>query len=66
MIVFIAKAYNVLSLIPIAKMALSNETVDPFLQIFEDAKLQVVMDTTRHPSKPYGSKEDDADALKSL
>ncbi|XP_028776287.1 uncharacterized protein LOC114733043 [Neltuma alba] len=66
MIVFIAKAYNVLSLIPIAKMALSDETVDPFLQIFDDNKLQVVMDTIRHPSKPYGSKEDDVDALKSL
>ncbi|KAI9116280.1 hypothetical protein K1719_012447 [Acacia pycnantha] len=66
MIVFIAKAYNVLSLIPIAKMALSDETVDPFLHIFDDTKLQVVMDTGRHPSKPYGSKEDDADALKSL
>ncbi|KAF7824575.1 Protein EFR3-like B [Senna tora] len=66
MIVFISKAYNVLSLIPIAKMALSDETVDPFLQIFDDSKLQAVMDTIRKPSKPYGSKEDDADALKSL
>lgn len=40
--------------------------IDPFLQIFDDSKLQAVMDSIRRPSVPYGSKEDDADALKSL
>ena len=40
--------------------------VDPFLQLFNDSQLQAVMDTIRQPSKVYGSKEDDEDALKSL
>lgn len=40
--------------------------VDPFLQLVNDSKLQSVDDTVRQPSKAYGSKEDDEDALKSL
>ncbi|AES87954.1 hypothetical protein MtrunA17_Chr4g0019461 [Medicago truncatula] len=66
MIVFTSKAYNILSLISIAKMALTDKTVDPFLQLVNDSKLQSVDDTVRQPSKAYGSKEDDEDALKSL
>ncbi|OIV99681.1 hypothetical protein TanjilG_17491 [Lupinus angustifolius] len=66
MIIFTSKAYNVLSIISIAKMALSEKTVDPFLQLVDDNKLQAVTDTIRQPSKIYGSKEDDEDALKSL
>ncbi|CAL0329426.1 unnamed protein product [Lupinus luteus] len=66
MIIFTSKAYNVLSIISIAKMALSDKTVDPFLQLVDDNKLQAVTDTIRQPSKVYGSKEDDEDALQSL
>ncbi|KAE9620179.1 hypothetical protein Lalb_Chr01g0000401 [Lupinus albus] len=66
MIIFTSKAYNVVSIISIAKMALSDKTVDPFLQLVDDNKLQAVTDTIRQPSKTYGSKEDDEDALKSL
>ncbi|KAJ1400290.1 Armadillo-type fold [Sesbania bispinosa] len=64
MIVFTSKAYNILSLISIAKMALTDKTVDPFLQLVNDSKLQAVTDTVRQPS--YGSKEDDEDALKMI
>ncbi|KAL2329335.1 hypothetical protein Fmac_022762 [Flemingia macrophylla] len=66
MIIFGSKAYNVLSLISIAKMALTDKTADPFLQLVNDSKLQAVTDTVRLPSNAYGSKEDDEDALKSL
>ncbi|XP_027909256.1 uncharacterized protein LOC114168575 [Vigna unguiculata] len=66
MIVFSSKAYNVLSLISIAKTTLTDKTMDPFLRLVSDAKLQAVADTARKPSLAYGSKEDDEDALKSL
>ncbi|TKY67979.1 EFR3-like B [Spatholobus suberectus] len=66
MIIFASKAYNILSLISIAKMALTDKTVDPFLQLVNDSKLQAVIDTVRQPNKVYGSKEDDEDALEAL
>ncbi|MCI17893.1 EFR3-like protein, partial [Trifolium medium] len=66
MIIFTSKAYNILSLISIAKMALTDKTVDPFLQLVNDSKLQAVVDTARKPSKVYGSNEDDEDALNAL
>ncbi|KAK7312099.1 hypothetical protein VNO77_35686 [Canavalia gladiata] len=66
MIIFASKAYNILSLISIAKMALTDKTVDPFLQLVNDNKLQAAVDATWKPSKVYGSNEDDEDALKSL
>ncbi|CAJ2655191.1 unnamed protein product [Trifolium pratense] len=66
MIIFTSKAYNILSLISIAKMSLTDKTVDPFLQLVNDSKLQAVADTTRKPSKVYGSNEDDEDALNAL
>ncbi|XP_027355487.1 uncharacterized protein LOC113865252 [Abrus precatorius] len=66
MIIFTSKAYNILSLISIAKMALTDKTVDPFLQLVNDSKLQAVVDTARQPGKVYGSKEDDEDASKTL
>ncbi|CAK8575461.1 unnamed protein product [Lathyrus sativus] len=66
MIIFTSKAYNILSLISIAKMTLTDRTVDPFLQLVNDSKLQAKVDTSGKPSKVYGSKEDDEDALKSL
>lgn len=66
MIIFTSKAYNILSLISIAKMALTDKTVDPFLQLVNDSKIQAVVDTVRQPNKVYGSKEDDEDAIKAL
>ncbi|KAL9296099.1 hypothetical protein ACSQ67_021995 [Phaseolus vulgaris] len=66
MIVFTSKAYNILSLISIAKSTLTDKTMDPFLQLVSDCKLQAVADAVRKPSRAYGSKEDDEEALKSL
>jgi hypothetical protein len=34
--------------------------------LVNDSKLQAVVDTVRHPSKVYGSNEDDEDALNAL
>ncbi|GFZ02679.1 Uncharacterized protein Acr_15g0012870 [Actinidia rufa] len=66
MIVFSAKAFNILPLVPCAKAAVTVNTVDPFLQLVDDCKLQVVNTGLVDMGKVYGSKEDDDDALKSL
>ncbi|TQE12960.1 hypothetical protein C1H46_001335 [Malus baccata] len=66
MIIFSAKAYNVVALAPCAKAALTNETVDPFLRLVDDRKLQAVISGPDQLRKVYGSKEDDEDALRSL
>ncbi|BBG96396.1 hypothetical protein Prudu_005189 [Prunus dulcis] len=42
MIIFSAKAYNIVALAPCAKVALTNETIDPFLRLVDDSKLQAV------------------------
>lgn len=66
MIIFLSKAYNFIPVVACAKAALTDKTVDPFLQLVDDCKLQAVTDKTEHAVKVYGSKEDDDDALKSL
>ncbi|XP_058072855.1 protein SEMI-ROLLED LEAF 2-like isoform X1 [Magnolia sinica] len=66
MIVFSSKAYNILPLIPIVKALLTDKTVDPFLHLVEDSKVQAVNTAFDHQIKVYGSKEDDNDALISL
>ncbi|CAL4886978.1 unnamed protein product [Urochloa decumbens] len=63
MLVFFSKAFNVPSLIPIVKHVLTKNTVDPFLRLVEDCRLQAVDSATE---LCYGSKEDDDLALKSL
>ncbi|XP_022152867.1 uncharacterized protein LOC111020492 isoform X2 [Momordica charantia] len=62
MIIFTAKAYSIVPLVPRAKVALTSEVVDPFLKLVEDCKLQV----SSLPNQLYGSKEDNEDAVKSL
>ncbi|XP_006648008.1 protein SEMI-ROLLED LEAF 2-like isoform X2 [Oryza brachyantha] len=62
MLVFFSKAFSVPSLIPPMKDLLTESTVDPFLRLVEDCKLQVVESC----SIIYGSKDDDDLALKSL
>ncbi|PQQ10988.1 uncharacterized protein Pyn_15866 [Prunus yedoensis var. nudiflora] len=64
MILFLSKAYNILSLVHRAKASLMDKTVDPFLHLVEDRKLQAVKTGSDHPTIAYGSKEDVA--LKSL
>nr|XP_029118121.1 uncharacterized protein LOC114912641 [Elaeis guineensis] len=66
MIVFSSKAFNIQPLIPLIKSSLNQKTVDPFLQLVEDSKLQAVNTTSDHLVKVYGSKEDDNSALISL
>nr|CAB3451263.1 unnamed protein product [Digitaria exilis] len=63
MLVFFSKAFNIPSLIPVAKHVLTESAVDPFLHLVEDSRLQV-LDSAAKPC--YGSKEDDDLALKSL
>ncbi|XP_070031732.1 protein SEMI-ROLLED LEAF 2-like isoform X1 [Nicotiana tabacum] len=66
MIIFLSKAYNFIPVVACAKAALTDKTVDPFLQLVDDCKLQAVTGNTEQAVKVYGSKEDDDDALKSL
>ncbi|XP_052176294.1 protein SEMI-ROLLED LEAF 2 isoform X2 [Diospyros lotus] len=66
MLIFSAKAYNILPLIPCVKAALTDKTVDPFLCLVEDCKLQAIDTEFHHPKNIYGSKEDDSSASKSL
>ncbi|KAH1073450.1 hypothetical protein J1N35_025778 [Gossypium stocksii] len=65
MIIFSSKAYNIPPLFPCAKASLTEKTVDPFLRLVDDCKLQTTKNEL-NPGKIYGSKEDDEDALKSL
>ncbi|KAI5318423.1 hypothetical protein L3X38_038131 [Prunus dulcis] len=66
MILFLSKAYNILSLVHRAKALLMDKTVDLFLHLVEDRKLQAVKTGSDHPTIAYGSKEYDNLALKSL
>lgn len=68
MILFLAEAYNFRPLVTSAKAALTDKTVDPFLQLVDDCKLQAAdgKAEVNHVRKVYGSKEDDDDAMKSL
>uniref|UniRef100_A0A0D3AKB1 Uncharacterized protein n=1 Tax=Brassica oleracea var. oleracea TaxID=109376 RepID=A0A0D3AKB1_BRAOL len=67
MIIFSARAFNIPPLVNNAKTALQEKTVDPFLQLVEDSKLDAVFyGQEEQPAKSYGSKEDDDDALISL
>ncbi|KAL5543379.1 hypothetical protein UlMin_007163 [Ulmus minor] len=63
MIIFSAKVYNIIPLVPCAKAALTNEAADPFLQLVDDCKLQAVNGESRDS---YGSESDNENALKSL
>ncbi|KAJ0238719.1 Uncharacterized protein HA466_0238920 [Hirschfeldia incana] len=67
MIIFSARAFNIPPLVNNAKTALQEKTIDPFLQLKEDSKLDAVFyGQEEQPAKGYGSKEDDDDALISL
>ncbi|CAK9310283.1 unnamed protein product [Citrullus colocynthis] len=66
MIIFTSKAYNIMPLAPRAKTSLTSETVDPFLKLVDDCKLQVANLGLDNPKQIYGSKEDCENAMKSL
>ncbi|KDP43492.1 hypothetical protein JCGZ_16779 [Jatropha curcas] len=65
MIIFSSKAFNILPLVSCARATITDKTVDPFLKLVDECKLQAVINPTG-PRKVYGSKEDNEDALKSL
>ncbi|OMO71295.1 Armadillo-type [Corchorus capsularis] len=65
MILFSAKAFSILPIVYCTKVALTERTVDPFLRLVEDRKLQAVNTGSDQPTV-YGSKEDDNLALKAL
>ncbi|XP_057547816.1 protein SEMI-ROLLED LEAF 2-like isoform X1 [Amaranthus tricolor] len=63
MIIFSAKAYDIPSLISCAKATLNNKSIDPFLSLVGDSKLQAV---NKNASIQFGSKEDDSSAQRYL
>lgn len=62
MLIFSARAGNLPELIPIVKSSLTNLTIDPYLELVDDIRLQAVIENT----KAYGSEKDDLAALRSL
>ncbi|XP_039045638.1 protein SEMI-ROLLED LEAF 2-like isoform X2 [Hibiscus syriacus] len=66
MLIFSARAGNLPELIPIVKASLTDQTVDPYLKLIEDMRLQAVHVKSDVDSVAYGSKEDDAAASKTF
>uniref|UniRef100_A0A5B7APT7 ARM repeat superfamily protein n=1 Tax=Davidia involucrata TaxID=16924 RepID=A0A5B7APT7_DAVIN len=66
MLIFSAVAGNLPDLIPIVKSSLTDETLDPYLELVEDIRLQAVCIRPGSKDKFYGSQEDEVSALKSL
>ncbi|CAK9177752.1 unnamed protein product, partial [Ilex paraguariensis] len=64
MIIFSSKAYNILRLIPCVRATVTDKTVDPFLCLVEDCKLQTIDSGSSHHKTVYGSKEDNNTALR--
>ncbi|KAI3932854.1 hypothetical protein MKX01_031836 [Papaver californicum] len=66
MLIFLARASNLPDIIPFVKATLTDKTVDPFLELVDDIKLQVVHTMSNDEKAVYGSQEDEEAALKSL
>ncbi|KAL5152380.1 Protein EFR3 B [Glycine soja] len=64
MLIFSARAGNVPGLIPEVKASLTEPTVDPFLELVDDIRLQAVC--IESEKIIYGSQEDEVAAAKSL
>ncbi|XP_045824109.1 protein SEMI-ROLLED LEAF 2-like [Trifolium pratense] len=64
MLIFSARIGNFPELIPTVKASLRYSTVDPFLELVDDVRLQAV--NTESEKILYGSQEDDVAAIKSL
>ncbi|XP_057452957.1 protein SEMI-ROLLED LEAF 2-like isoform X2 [Lotus japonicus] len=64
MLIFSAKAGNFPDLIPKVKASLTEATVDPFLELVDDIRLQAVCIESERIV--YGSQEDEVAAMKSL
>lgn len=66
MLIFSARIGNFPELIPLVKASLIDKTVDPHLQLVDDARLQAVFKESNKGKIFYGSQEDEVAALKSL
>ncbi|XP_026436844.1 protein EFR3 homolog [Papaver somniferum] len=66
MLIFLARASSLPDIIPFIKATLTDKTVDPFLELVDDIKLQVVHTISNGEKAVYGSQEDEEAALKSL
>ncbi|KAL5781115.1 hypothetical protein ACOSP7_006144 [Xanthoceras sorbifolium] len=66
MLIFSARAGNLPELIPIFKASLTEETVDPYLELIEDIRLQAICAESDKVKIVYGSEEDEVAAIKSL
>ncbi|XP_044499829.1 protein SEMI-ROLLED LEAF 2 isoform X3 [Mangifera indica] len=66
MLIFSARAGSLPDLIPIVKASLTEQTVDPYLELVEDIRLQAVCAESGKMKVAYGSEEDEVCARKSL
>ncbi|XP_021752707.1 uncharacterized protein LOC110718207 isoform X1 [Chenopodium quinoa] len=66
MLIFSARAGNLPELIPIVKSSLTDITVDPYLELVDNIRLEAVIQKLVDGGRTYGSEEDEFAALKSL
>ncbi|KDO47319.1 hypothetical protein CISIN_1g001882mg [Citrus sinensis] len=66
MLIFSARAGNLPELIPLVKASVTEKTVDPYLELVEDIRLQAVCADSCKVKTAYGSQEDEDAAMKSL
>ncbi|XP_059446358.1 protein SEMI-ROLLED LEAF 2 isoform X1 [Corylus avellana] len=65
MLIFSARAGSLVELIPLVKESLTDKTVDPYLELVDNIRLQAVS-IESDKEMLYGSQEDEVAALKSL
>ncbi|KAJ4956302.1 hypothetical protein NE237_013085 [Protea cynaroides] len=66
MLIFSAKAGNLSELVPFIKATLTDKTIDPYLELIEDTRLQAISVVSDGEKTTYGSPEDEVAALNSL
>lgn len=66
MLIFSARAAIFPDIIPHVKASLTDRTIDPYLELIEDIRLQAVCIKSNLEKISYGSEEDEAAAVKSL
>ncbi|KAI6695927.1 hypothetical protein NL676_023637 [Syzygium grande] len=66
MLIFSATAGSFPDIIPHVKASLTDRTIDPYLELIEDIRLQAVCIDSNLEKISYGSEQDEAAAVKSL
>ncbi|XP_031125263.1 uncharacterized protein LOC116027687 isoform X1 [Ipomoea triloba] len=66
MLICSARAWNIPELIPFVKSSLTDETVDPYLKLGEEIKVQASFTGPGGEVEGYGTPEDEVAALRSL